>query len=805
MNGRRRLAAGGIAVLLAVLSAIQLSRMPFTEDIADLLPVSDRVIGEQFAFLSATGTVNTVVVDLALAGDDGNFADLAAAGRTVEAQVRESGLFDTASTASPADFMALRRLLIRHWPNLFSVEDSLWLARRMSPDSLHARLDRSLSALFVFSDRSSGTFTLKHDPFGFADVVYRRLSALRPARGIDFKDGFITNTDGDRILIPLRMPSGVSTAQAQRLREVMEESARLAARGGVDLTWMSAARATLDNSETVRRDVYLTAPLTVAFILLLCFLVYRRPWYGLAVFVPTVLGIALTLAAATLAQQLSIIVLGFGAALLGITIDYAVHYFYHIENKPEDRRPARTLAPAILASALTTAGAFAALLAARIPGLSQLGAVTAVGILMVAGLSLVLLPALFAPARSWREPRVKLTRLFEWFYGRRLHVSLALPVGVISVILWAMVPRLSFEGDPDHLNGMRPATVKAEALLQREWEGVAGGAYCVVTASSENGVRRRAQAQLVPLIDFLAKQETIYPAAVFTALLPPNASQRDSRERWRAFWTGGRRRTMHEAIDRVAARYGLPSERFHGYVAGLPAIDSLPLLGLAMFPEAVRRGALGNAICRGDSVWYGAVPVIGRSDSSWRRIALAARRRGVLAVNDEILGLRLVDIVKERFVASLVYIPLVIVLVLALILRSAALVFIALVPPLLSTGMTLGGMAAIGLPVNIVTFMVLAFIFGLGIDYTVFVLHLSRVGGEGGAAEGAASVTVAALTTLAGLGAMVFARHPALSILGTAGVMGIGASYVCAIVFVPLLNPLVRRFRRPLRPAPRTK
>jgi predicted RND superfamily exporter protein len=84
------------------------------------------------------------------------------------------------------------------------------------------------------------------------------------------------------------------------------------------------------------------------------------------------------------------------------------------------------------------------------------------------------------------------------------------------------------------------------------------------------------------------------------------------------------------------------------------------------------------------------------------------------------------------------------------------------------------------------------FIFGLVIDYSIFLTaawqkasgtddrHLARSSG---------AVTISALTTIAGLGALVMARHPALHSLGLTALLGISAGLISVLLIIPLFRP----------------
>jgi hypothetical protein len=293
---------------------------------------------------------------------------------------------------------------------------------------------------------------------------------------------------------------------------------------------------------------------------------------------------------------------------------------------------------------------------------------------------------------------------------------------------------------------------------------------------------------LGPLVDSLASRGVIHTTSVFTEILPPAREQHLNRTRWAGFFGAERRSLLRGTIQRAAAEHGLPAGPLLPYADSITDLSALPLLDREALPESFVDGVLGSYLCASDSGWYGAVPVVVAGDTSWSTVAEAARRAGAMAVNDDVLGDRVVEIVRAGFFDSLILLPIVMLLVLVLVLRDRRLVLASLVPPALATGLTLGGMAALGLPVTIVSFMVLAFVFGLGVDYAVFMAHMCRSGATAErAGKAGASVTVAALTTIAGLGMTVFARHPVLVSLGSTGLLGIVSSYLCAVVFVPVV------------------
>ncbi len=771
-------------VLGAILSVFRLLSDPFTSSLTAILPVENKALADHYAFLDAFDATDQLVIDLSAINAD-THTEISAVAASIADTLQNSGLFNMRTGMDLHDYKLLQDFLITSWPVLFTPKDSVWLSNRLFRDTLATRFSESLKGLFVFSDKAMDAASLQSDPFGFRWRILQKLSAFRPDDEMYIQDGFITNASRSRILLlaESKQPS-MESPTAQRITRTMQKAADRARASGYKLHWIAAARASLDNERMIKRDVHRTAPFVFAFIVALCTLIYRKRRYGVLVFFPTVLGILYSLALFSLFHKPSIIMLGFSAALLGITVDYAIHFFHFIDSKPGIDSPQRILRRPIWASALTTSGAFAALAFGGMPGLSQLGLMTALGLMVVAFLSVEILPLFFRPHHTSRKPLVNLESVFRRLYKTQVSLFVAAVVGILSILLWTRVPSITFDGDPDSLNGMSTEARKDEQIISQQWEAVASGTYLAVHDSTLQGVLEAMEFRLAPLLDTLVSGKHVSAGGMFTAVFPSRQVQEENLQRWQLIWDSEKLQILNAVIDSVCRHFRVSAAPFAGYADSLSSpVD--PKITYDDLPNGFRETLLGTVLRESGNGWYGSVPVIQRS--SWDRIDRSARKHDVLAVNESTLGLRLVQIIRDGFRTTSVLIPLVVALVLAIMLRKAAYIAAALISVALSTGLTLGGMTVLGIPLNLVSLMVLAFVFGLGIDYAVVIIHLgiAENAGTKSFAAPAASITIAALTTLAGLGVLLFAQHPVLRTLGATGFLGITASYLVAIFVTP--------------------
>src|SRR4030042_5944034 len=109
---------------------------------------------------------------------------------------------------------------------------------------------------------------------------------------------------------------------------------------------------------------------------------------------------------------------------------------------------------------------------------------------------------------------------------------------------------------------------------------------------------------------------------------------------------------------------------------------------------------------------------------------------------------------------------------------------LALLP--ISTGLILmmGFMGISGLSFNIFNIIAAILVIGLGIDYGIFmVCRLTERYGH----QAEQAILTSGLTTLAGFGALILARHPALQSIGITVLIGIGTAIPTALWVIPAI------------------
>jgi predicted RND superfamily exporter protein len=129
---------------------------------------------------------------------------------------------------------------------------------------------------------------------------------------------------------------------------------------------------------------------------------------------------------------------------------------------------------------------------------------------------------------------------------------------------------------------------------------------------------------------------------------------------------------------------------------------------------------------------------------------------------------------------------------LAVLFRRPGKILAALVPVVTGLVMMFGIMGMLGLTFNLFNIIAAILVIGLGVDYGIFMVHRQEEGIDRATGQ---AVLVSGLTTLAGFGALVLARHPALHSIGVTVLLGIGTAIPAALLVIPALYQVEKHGR----------
>jgi len=785
-----------ILVVLLLLSVVAASRIHFDFDVASSLPSNDPAISNARYMLKHHPFQDQVVIDIGLNSDNPDL--LVEAGDIVVQELQKSGLFKRVGLGDlQRDFPALLQILLDDMPILFTrAELEKYVRPMLVAHRVKAKLVTSLNQLAGLEGVGRGVMMTK-DPLGLSGLVLEKMSHLSPAKGIRIYRGHLLSADGRHLLI-LASPSrpGTDTAYSRSLTRHLDRLAVLMERRyqqqseKVVLTSVGTYRAALDNELIARADTQRAIFFSIVGIALLLIFSFPRPGIGLLALIPALAGTAIAFILFSIFySSISVLTLGFGGAVISITVDHAIAYFLFLDRSHQTtgKDAARETRAVCLLALLTTVGAFLTLSISGFPILSQIGQFAAMGIAS----SFIFLHTIFPrllpqlpPARKKRSPMLQrvvngLGRISNWKW-----VTAAFIFGV--VMLFFARPR--FNADLESINTISPETAAAEKKISQVWGNVLSRVYMAIESESLPEMQQKSD-RLLNLLEADQNSGQLDSVFVSSMIFPGKGRARSNFSDWRAFWTKQRISNLKKEIRTASSELGFTPTAFDPFFRQLYR-RQIPTSEL---PERFS-AMMGITRMSAQGKWIQFLTLTpGHSYSAEAFFHQYQQLESVTLFDAGYFSKRLGDFLLATFLKMVVIIGLSVVCLIFLFFMSWKLTLIAILPVVFAMVSTLGTLNILNHPLDIPGLMLSIIVIGMGVDYSLFfVLSYQRYGDENHPSLGLIRMAVflASASTLIGFGVLNFADHKLLKSAGLVSLLGIGYALTGAFVILP---PLLRK------------
>ena len=813
LSARRPLAWGIIAVLLA-LCLYSASRMGYQEDISAFLPRDEQA--ERYASVyeqlggqdkiavffeaeeGAEGGVDAVID--AMECFAGHWADCDTAGWVPDLQVS----FDGGQVREVFDFIT------DGLPYFLTDEDFARMDSLLAqPGYVDTRLDGVKESLYAPGSQLSSTWT-RSDPLGLFSPVLARLGTLNPASDNHLEDGYLFTPDGKAGVVFFNSPFGGSESSRNgMLSNVLTEavSRTQADCPGIHAFATGGPLVAVENASRIKKDSILAVVIALLLIALVLCLSFRRfqdvLWIGITILFGAAFAVGII---ALFKPAISIIVLGIGSMIIGIAVNYPLHYVDHLKYQKDKRKTLADQINPLLVGNITTVGAFLSLLLLKAEALHDFGAI---GALMLAGTILFVL--FFLPVLVPAAKKERRTIRLDWDRNlnpsrstRRIVFAAFL---VLTFVFLLLSRKISFDSDMQHINYMTEDQRRGFALLtemSREDPGIET-VYVVV----EGDTPEAAVAQNEQLSEQLAAQGM--HVASLAPFLPSAEAQAIRLARWQSFLSA--HPSLSDEVRRESQARGFSPQAFAPFFA---------LLEKEWAPQPVEwfaplTGTLGATMYlpgtgTDDGTGHTRLVSYLQLDKDGAEAGKADLRAqlpaGSFCFSISDVGNRLVDALSGDFDRIGFLCGLIVFVFLWISFRRIELSLLSFLPLAVGWIWILGIMQLLGLQFNIVNIILATFIFGQGDDYTIFItegLMYEHACGKKILRSYKNCVMLSALIMLIGIGALIVARHPAMRSLAYVTVIGMFTVVVMAYYLPPLVfRWLTRRRDGSLRPVPIT-
>ena len=788
----RRLWASAVLLTICALAALLSSRVHYEEDIAKFLPHDAQ--NEKYQDVYEQIALQSRVAVLFSSKDSLRPVDTETIGQAMESfgkQIETSPLIEQLQVS--ADETAAFKMIDfvnTNYPYFITNSDARHIDSLLrSPDFVARQMEENKKILMLPTGGIAMT-TLRHDPLHLFTPVLQRMQRFRMDRQFQLIDGYVFTHDGRTGMVTFNSRFGASETQRNGEIAALLDSAAHTIETRYPQLKVSAIGAPLiavTNATTIKTDAIVAVAIVSVFILLLLWWHYRRLsdmlWIGVSIVFGWLFAIG---GMALFHDSVSMIVLGIGSVIIGIAVNYPLHFLDHIREVGNRRQALKEMVSPLLIGNVTTVAAFLCLVwldAQAMRDLGLFGALMLIGTILFV---LVFLP-LYArrPAAAPQHRAGILLPLMEraedWL-NRKAVKRVVLPtVMILTMVFGYFSTKTSFDSDLTHINYMTP---DQRADMQR----LAGTQHEAALYAVAEG---KTMTQAFQANDRLLSQLQAhgYQPHGIGDFSPTAERQRASLTAWRQLWTAHDARQLIDRVKAEARRQGLKPEAFQPFYE-LLTTDHNSVRPLSYF-NSILQPFVGTYILYSPDqtriVNY--LPSPG-ADSILKRDINQQAAAPYFVFSSKDIGSQLVRVLNDSFNYIGLVCGFVVFFFLWLSFGKLELSLLSFLPLAVSWLWILGMMQIGGIQFNIVNIILATFIFGQGDDYTIFItegLMYEHTTGRKRLSSYKHSVAISALLMFIGIGSLILARHPAMRSLAVVTIIGMFTVVIMAYYLPPLV------------------
>ena len=655
---------------------------------------------------------------------------------------------------------------------------------------------------------ATGFFTssIGNDPLGLFSPVIDKLQARQASLPMEIDDGYIFTAGKEYAIAMLTSPYGsMESANNGLLVDYVDSAAQhtMQAVPDVEVATTGSPVIAVGNARQIWKDSHLAISIAVTLILLLLIYSFRRVKNLLLIGVAIVFGWLFAMSfIAVVRSDVSLIVLGIGSIIIGIAVNYPLHFIAHTDHGDTIREVLKEMVAPLLIGNITTVGAFASLIPLDAPALRDLGLFAAFMLIGTILFVLVFLPHLVKSQRSNLKPQtsnLKSQSKERLAFGKlstmspERHHWLLWAILALTLVFGYYSLDTSFDTNMHHINYMTDKQQELMADLNAS-AGINDTANVyLVTEGDTWDEALEARERLTPLLDSLKQRGELRKCSDVTSFICSKREQLQRIERWNNFWQQHREKVV-AALREQAPRHGFSEEAFSDFTDIINADYSPQPFE---YFEPVRSVLLNNSFSKSTGQ-CSVVDVIDVSETGQQATSVSKQLTAnsqQLTANSYAFDFRgMNSAIAESLSDDFNYIGFacgfIVFVFLWLSFGRLELALLAFLPMALGWIWILGIMSLLHMQFNIVNVILATFIFGQGDDYTIFIT-------DGLINEYAYrkkllpsfknSIIISALIMFIGIGSLIVAKHPALHSLAEVTIVGMLTVVLMAWVVPPLV------------------
>ena len=799
-----------LAILSFALSAYYGSKLTYEEDISKLLPSTDNTKAEGLVFSELKVKDKIFVQILSRSGETDIDVLLEASGMFVDSLMsydsKDSDVGDIMYKIDDGIMQGLLSYALDNVPILLDPSRYSDIETLISKERIYAQMETNLEK--VASPEGAIFYRLmRYDPINFRSIL---MSAMG-TQGGDFNMAqmlggnftlygnhlFTADTTVALVFISPNFISFDSKAGTRLVNKIERSIKDLeAAHPNLEVLFHGPPVQSVFNSRQIKQDLTLTMGLSLVFVCILIMICFRNKSTLPMLLLPIVYGAFFAFMCMFLLQgMMSLMALGIGVIVLGVALSYCLHVITHFKYLTDPVRVLYDQARPVVFGCLTSIGAFMGLMFTQSALLRDFGLFASFAMVGTTIAALLFLPHTFAFVRNRRlEKAFSILEKINSFPLDRQYWLLGLIVIVFVVSLFSSTG-VQFDTNLRNIGYFDPDVTRSMDLYAEKTSRGLSTSFYAATSENLDGALI-CNTTVGRICDSLLLEGKISNYTKSSTILLPETEQKKRIAAWKDFWKDERVDELKQNIIKAGEANKFRPAMFDPFFE-LLAKDYEPssIYEASVLPEGLMANMIENS--QGMFLVYTAVQLEAGNVKEVNDILAA--QRDVIVADPFYYTTNMVELMHEDFNTILGISSLFVLIALIISLRSLVLALIAFLPMGMSWYIVLGVMSMLGLQFNLINIVISSFIFGIGVDYSIFVMEglISDIKNYDPKLlmYHKTAIFLSGVVLIISICSLMFAKHPALASIGVVTLIGMTSTILISYSLQPFLYKLLMKTR----------
>jgi putative uncharacterized protein (fragment) len=601
------------------------------------------------------------------------------------------------------------------------------------------------------------------------------------------------------------MYSATNTGQGSTLFRILNDQIEQfsASAPDVKISYHGTPASGFYNSWRIKSDLKGTIIGSLVLVLIFISICFRNYNTIPLLLLPVVFGTLFGLAAMYFIKgHFSVLALGIGAIVLGVALSYVLHIITHYKYISDPEQVLRDQVKPVCLGCLTTIGSFMGLIFIRTELLQDFGLFAAFAIVGTTFFSLVFLPQFLNPRKNKLNHRAFaiIDRINAYPFDRKKPLLFTILATAVVCIGFYIAGGTQFDADMHNLGYKAESTSYSENLLRSKTHTGDKQKYFASSGATMEEAIENFEIMATKL-DSLQNIGLVKSYTHTNQIFVPLHVQQERIDAWKNFWTGERLQLVHDLINKTAPEAGLIPDAFSPFFE-LATADYEPdaLYEASIIPEGYQSTLMEQSYndeylcftsvrCKNDSIHS--------KESDYNRICEAIVSSPNLLVLDTYYYttdtlIQLNDDFNVLQWVSMLFVLIVLFFSFHFNIKHTLLGFM----PILSSWLiVLGAMVIFDVRFNLINIIISTFIFGIGVDYSIFVMNGLIGGKENSRLLGyhKTAIFFSAFILIVTVSSMLFAEHPAIKSVGFSILVGMISAVVISYVIQPAIFRMINK------------